>query len=99
MLQHLGVDEEDDLFGDVRDVVAGTLQLAEHAEQLQAIEGAVRMLADVFRQDGGGVGVDFVHQVVLGKDGDGQVLAFLLEGALGQFEHGEHLGNHVPGRC
>ena len=68
MLQHLCIDEEHDFLGDVGDVVAGTLQLAEHTEQFQAIERAVGMRIDILCQDGRGVGIDFVHQIILGED-------------------------------
>lgn len=67
MLQNLGIDEEDNFFGNVRDVIARTFELTEHTNQVQTSQGTVGMLDDISGQHLCDFRIDFIQQIVFGK--------------------------------
>ena len=65
MLEDLGVNEEDYLFGDVGEMVPGALKLAEDTAQSHADGYGVRIASGVIYKDTLGSGLDPVQLVVL----------------------------------
>ena len=60
MLQHNGVNIENYLFGQICDMVTGTLETQEYAFEIKTELGLLRMLCDVSGQHLRGGGIDFV---------------------------------------
>ena len=95
MLHYFSIQIEDQLFGDIRTMVAETFHLTDHTCHIKSDQGASRMFLDVVGNDPSGVMVNLVDQVVFEENTGGYFRTFFFEGFLAEGKHTEQFFQHL----
>jgi len=76
MLHYFSIQIEDQLFSDIRTMVAEAFHLTDHTCHIKSDQGASRMFLDIVGNDLGRVMVDLVDQVVFEENAGGYFRTF-----------------------